>query len=153
VKLKITVHGVAYEVDVEILDPGEGFLPASPLPPMGPRNGLPAPGMPAPGMPAPGMAAPAMGAAPAPVAPRPSAATPAPSSSGGSGSITSPIAGTVVEVHCTVGDEVKSGATLVTIEAMKMNTPITAESDGKVKRVAVQKGDSVREGQDLVELE
>ena len=24
-KLKITVHGVAYEVDVEVLDAGEGF--------------------------------------------------------------------------------------------------------------------------------
>ena len=30
-KLKITVHGVSYEVDVEILDAGEGF-PASALP-------------------------------------------------------------------------------------------------------------------------
>ena len=31
-KLKITVHGVAYEVEVEVLDPGEGFAPAGPLP-------------------------------------------------------------------------------------------------------------------------
>ena len=31
-KLKITVHGVAYEVDVEVLDPGEGFPSATHLP-------------------------------------------------------------------------------------------------------------------------
>ena len=39
-KLKITVHGVAYEVDVEILDAGEGFVPASALPPVAPSNGV-----------------------------------------------------------------------------------------------------------------
>ncbi len=31
-KLKITVHGVAYEVDVEVLDAEQDFLQASPLP-------------------------------------------------------------------------------------------------------------------------
>lgn len=134
-KLKITVHGVAYEVDVEILDPGEGFLPASPLPAMAPRNGPLGP--------------PAGGASPQPVAPRPSSSAAA----DGSGSISSPIAGTVVEVNCKVGDAVDSGAVLITIEAMKMNTPITADRAGKVKRVAVSKDESVREGQLLVELE
>lgn len=36
-KLKITVHGVAYEVEVEVLDPGEGFAPPSALPQVTPR--------------------------------------------------------------------------------------------------------------------
>ncbi len=45
-KLKITVHGVAYEVDVEVLDAGAGFPPVcvSPLPQVNGGAAPPAPG-------------------------------------------------------------------------------------------------------------
>ena len=35
-KLKITVHGIAYEVDVEVLELGEGFAPPAALPVVAP---------------------------------------------------------------------------------------------------------------------
>ncbi|MBE0566557.1 MAG: acetyl-CoA carboxylase biotin carboxyl carrier protein subunit, partial [Krumholzibacteria bacterium] len=35
-KLKITVHGVAYEVDVEVLDAKDEMTASSPLPSMAP---------------------------------------------------------------------------------------------------------------------
>lgn len=135
-KLRITVHGVAYEVDVEVLDPGEGF-------PQGPAraasNGLP----PAPVGPRAGVAAPP-GAVPAPAPVGPSGAA--------SGVIACPVAGTVQELLCKVGDAVKSGQTVVVVEAMKMNTNITAPCDGVVKQVPVAVGDTVREGETLVEF-
>ena len=141
-KLKITVHGVAYEVDVDILDWGELASTAA-LPAM-PRNGG---GLPATNGGGGGAPAPAPGPAPAPRGPAPAPAA------GGDGDITSPIAGTVVETKVSAGDEIADGDTVLVIEAMKMNTPIKASRAAKVKKVAVAKGDSVREGQVLVELE
>jgi biotin carboxyl carrier protein len=130
-KLKITVHGVAYEVDVEVLDAKDemGALPASPLPT---AAAVPAPA------PA-GAAVPPPGPAPAgPVAP---------------GGVASPIAGTVLQVRCKPGERVEAGRDLVVIEAMKMETVIAAPSAGTVRTVLVAAGDSVRENQVLVELD
>ncbi len=132
-KLKITVHGVAYEVDVEVLDTGEGFLGSShgsrPARRRGERNETMATLPPPP-------------SAPEPAAP-----------SGPGGAVTSPIAGTVVELKCKAGDPVENGQVLLVIEAMKMNTSIAASASGKIKSIPVKVGDSVREGQILVELE
>lgn len=129
-KLKITVHGVAYEVEVEVLDAGEGFPAASTLPKPRARLNQPA------------------GAA---VAPPPSTSGPAPSAAGG-GAVASPIAGTIIEIKCKAGDTVTEGQVLLIIEAMKMKTSIAAPTSGKVKSVPVAVGDTVRESQTLVEL-
>lgn len=129
-KLKITVHGVAYEVDVEVLDPGDGF--------------------PAPRQPQRQAAQQRQSETSAP--PRRQAHQPS-SSPTGSGAVTSPIAGTVLEIKCKSGDEVESGQVLLIVEAMKMKTSIAAPTAGKVKSIPVAAGDSVREGQTLVELE
>jgi len=130
-KLKVTVHGVAYEVEVEVLDPGEGFAAAGPLPAFaaGPAH--------------------TGSAAPAPPSARPTA-DPVPAGGPG-GSVTCPIAGTVVEIKCRAGDTVREGQILVVVEAMKMNTSIAAPTSGTVKAVPVAVGDNVREGQVLVE--
>ncbi len=133
-KLKITVHGVAYEVDVEVLDAGDGFPPASSLPrPSTPSSRVPS-GGPAPSAPAP---APAPKAGPA----------------GAGGSVASPIAGTVVEIKCKPGESVSEGQVLLVIEAMKMKTSIAAPTSGKVKSIPIAVGDTVRESQTLVEFE
>ncbi len=131
-KLKITVHGVAYEVDVEILDVEHDFLQASPLPPVM-HHASAAP-----------MAAPAA----VPAAPRPASGAGGPTAN-----VLSPIAGTVLEIKCKAGDTVKNGQELLVIEAMKMETAISSHRDGTVKRVAVAAGDSVRENELLVEFE
>jgi len=137
-KLKITVHGVAYEVDVEVLDPGEGFAPMPALPSV------------------------SSAASPPPMSadrPHPVGPPPRPRSSGGdsassgesASAVTSPIAGTVIEIKCKASDEVKEGDALMVIEAMKMNTSISAPRAGTIKSVAVDAGDTVREGATLVE--
>lgn len=133
-KLKITVHGVAYEVDVEVLDTGEGF------PAVMPTAAMPRPAAPAPA-----------GAAFAPAPQRPVA--PAPAGGDGASVVSCPIAGTVHEIRCKTGDAVQRDDVLLVVEAMKMETSIAAPAAGKVKRVAVGVGDSVREGQVLVEFE
>lgn len=132
-KLKITVHGVAYEVDVEVLDAEKDFLQASPLPAYAAAAPMAAPA-------AAPMAAPSM-----PISPPPAVS--------GDGDVISPIAGIVLEVKCKVGDEVKNGQELLVIEAMKMETAISAPRDGKIKAIPVAAGDSVRENELLVDFE
>ena len=66
-------------------------------------------------------------------------------------SLTAPMAGTVVTVLVEEGVDVKSGDTLLVLEAMKMETEVTAPKDGKVKLVDVAVGDAVQGGQVLIE--
>lgn len=65
----------------------------------------------------------------------------------------SPIAGTVVEVRCAVGDAVDKDQVLLVVDAMKMHTSISSPLSGKVTAVKVAAGDAVRENQPLVEIE
>ena len=65
--------------------------------------------------------------------------------------LTTPMSGTVVKVLVEAGAEVKTGDTLLVLEAMKMETEVTAPKDGKVKSVEVAVGDAVQGGQVLVE--
>ena len=67
---------------------------------------------------------------------------------GNPGHIAAPFAG-VVTVGVAVGDQVNAGQTIATIEAMKMEAPITAPKDGTVERVAVSSTAQV-EGGDLL---
>lgn len=134
-KLRITVHGVPYDVDVEVLDAGEGFPPAGPLPAMPPATRAP-PSTPAPAGPGPGRGAP------------PAAAT----ASDTARSVASPIAGTVVELLCRPGDQVIGGQDVIVIEAMKMKTRVAAPVGGRVARVLPGVGDNVREGDLLIEF-
>jgi biotin carboxyl carrier protein len=96
--------------------------------------------------------------APPPVSPSPAASHPAPPPSPASshpapGEIPSPLAGHVVGVSVTVGQRVKQGESLVTVEAMKMNTFVLAPADGKVAAINVKVGDAVSEGQPLIRIE
>jgi biotin carboxyl carrier protein len=45
--------------------------------------------------------------------------------------------GTVVKVYCNVGQEVKTGEPLISVESMKMEFLIRATHDVKVKEVRV----------------
>ena len=64
--------------------------------------------------------------------------------------VSTPLPGTILDVFVNVGDTVKSGQTVVLLEAMKMENNIEADTDGTVKEVKVRKGDSVLEGDVLV---
>ena len=69
-----------------------------------------------------------------------------------SGQLISPITGLVKIVAIAVGDHVAKGATVVVIEAMKMEYSVTAPRDGAVAELFVAAGDQVHEGATLLNL-
>lgn len=131
-KLKVTLNGVSYEVDVEVLDEGERSYNQSVPVHLPNINNAPA-------------AAPVSAAAP-----RHSAAPVVASSEK---TITAPVGGTIVEVKLRKGDKVTTGQEILILEAMKMHTSIGAPADGVIKSIPVSAGETVREGQVLVEFE
>jgi biotin carboxyl carrier protein len=64
----------------------------------------------------------------------------------------SPLAAVVISVAVVAGQPVDKGDLLVVIEAMKMETRILAPAAGVVKAVHAAAGDAVKPGQVLVEL-
>jgi methylmalonyl-CoA carboxyltransferase small subunit len=65
----------------------------------------------------------------------------------------SPISGIVVKVASQPGQQIQTGDTLLVLEAMKMETNITAPVAGKIAKINVNQGDGVQSGQVLVEFE
>jgi biotin carboxyl carrier protein len=126
-KLRITVEGKPYDVEVEVVE----------------ESGAEAPIRPA-------VAARAVErAAPNPVtAPPPQAA---PSHSGKN--FPSPLAGTVRAIKVAVGDSVAADQEIILLEAMKMETSVSAPAAGRIKAILVAVGDAVQAGQPLVEIE
>ncbi|MHB1155822.1 MAG: biotin/lipoyl-containing protein [Phycisphaerales bacterium] len=127
-KLRITVEGKSYEVDVDVLE-GNGTAPVAAA-----RS-------------APAAARPAAVSAPAPAQ-----AAPAPTSGGGEKVCLAPISGNVTQIKCAPGDHVKFNQPLLVMEAMKMESNIPSPVDGVVKAVRVTVGQSVKNGELLVEL-
>lgn len=128
-KMKITVQGVSYDVEVDVVDGA-----VSTVAPSAPRVTTPS--------------APSA----APIAATPSAPTAAPSASGDK-AINAPVGGTIVSIAVKAGDKVATGSELLILEAMKMQTSIASPVDGVVKKVHVSSGDVVRDNQILVEFE
>ncbi|MDZ4743015.1 MAG: biotin/lipoyl-containing protein [Verrucomicrobiota bacterium] len=128
-KLKITIEGVSYDVEIQM-----------------PQNeGAPAPVR--------RVAPVAQAAAVAPVAAAAAPATSGTSKSAGANDLPCPLSGVVVSVAATVGQAVNEGDTVMTLEAMKMYTAVTAHKSGTVKAVLVVAGESVDEGQGLITIE
>ena len=65
----------------------------------------------------------------------------------------SPVSGLVVRVTSQVGQKIQAGDTLLVLEAMKMETNITAPAAGKIAKINVGQGDAVQGGLILVEFE
>lgn len=121
-RLRITVDGKAYDVTVEELDAG----PLAPPPAVVLGATVP----------------PAVAAAPVAAAPAAAAH--------GAGDVVAPLGGTVQSVLVTVGQRVAEGEKLAVLEAMKMNTQISAPRAGQVARVEVRAGQVVETGQLLL---
>jgi biotin carboxyl carrier protein len=126
-KLRITVEGKAYDVDVEVLDD---------------RVGPPAPTMQIPAA-APSMSEPSF---------QPSAAAP-PTTSNGGRAVMAPIVGTILQIKVAPGDTVAMNQVVLVMEAMKMETDVASPFAGKVKAVHVTAGEPVKSGQVLIEFE
>lgn len=67
-------------------------------------------------------------------------------------SILSEVTGTVWKIVTPVGGRVEEGDTLLIVESMKMEIPVTAPSAGTVAAYHVGEGDAVADGQSVGEL-
>jgi biotin carboxyl carrier protein len=128
VKLNITIKDKTFEVDVEAVEP-ESPVQTRPL-----------------------------GKGPAPVrVPAAPVAAPPPAVSDKAVDenkvCRSPVAGIVIRIAAQVGQSIQTGDILLVLEAMKMETNITAPGSGKVAAIPVNEGDGVQSGQILVEFE
>ena len=141
-KLHVTVNGVTYEVEVEVIEDDEdasgsyGFSATN----IYSQQSAPPPA-----------AAPAAAPAASPAA-APSAPPPAPSSGGGN-TLTSPLPGVVKKINVKPGDAVKANDTVMVIEAMKMETSISSPVDGTIKAINVSLEQSVQQGEVLATFE
>lgn len=80
----------------------------------------------------------------------PTSSTPAAASSGED--VPSPLAGNIFKVLVAPGQQVSEGDTVMILEAMKMETEISAPKAGVVGSINVKEGDSVQVGQSLLTL-
>jgi biotin carboxyl carrier protein len=127
-KLKLTIDGKVYEVDVEATEPEK------------PRAGNSY------GSSTPRAAAPVKAPSPATT----NGDTPVADESK---VCRSPVTGVVVKIHAQAGQAILANDVLMVLEAMKMETTITSPVAGKIARVNVGDGDAVQGGQVLVEFE
>jgi methylmalonyl-CoA carboxyltransferase small subunit len=128
-KIQIVIGGKAYEVEVEV-EGGEDHL--------GVPGHLP-----------PGTAT--IQSTRVPTAPRPH--SPSEVDADESKACRSPVAGIVVRVCVQAGQELQLDDLLVVLEAMKMETGVSAPIAGKVKSVKAVPGEAVKLNQVLVEFE
>lgn len=67
--------------------------------------------------------------------------------------VLSDITGTVWKVEAAVGQAVGAGDTLLVVESMKMEIPVTAPVAGVVAAVLVAEGEAVEDGMAVVVLQ
>jgi acetyl-CoA carboxylase biotin carboxyl carrier protein len=67
--------------------------------------------------------------------------------------ITSTMAGTVLQMKVSVGDQVEINQEIAILESMKMEIPVESLVSGTVKAIKVLEGDFVNEGDVLMVVE
>lgn len=89
-----------------------------------------------------------------PLSPAPSRSSSPKKTGGEEGAVkvTAPMPGKVLAVKKQVGDAVKSGDTILVLEAMKMENDIVAPKDGVIASLNVTSGDSVESGAVLASM-
>ncbi len=134
-KLQITVDSKLYEVDVEIPEDRNSQYMSGYIPPYSPASRVTVPPV----------------VSPAPASETPAAESTPPTADGKV--CRSPMAGVVVQINAQVGQQIQENDLLMVLEAMKMETNITAPVAGKVKTITVNPGDAVAKDQVVVEFE
>jgi geranyl-CoA carboxylase alpha subunit len=71
---------------------------------------------------------------------------------GGSGTVTAPMHGNLMDVFFSPGDSVEAGDDVAVMEAMKMEHRLTAQVSGKVVAVHVSPGDQLASGTMVLEI-
>jgi 3-methylcrotonyl-CoA carboxylase alpha subunit len=69
------------------------------------------------------------------------------------GSLMAPMPATVRKVAVKAGDAVRHGDVLIVLEAMKMELPVRATSDGTVSAIHCREGELVQPGVSLIEID
>ncbi|MEI6985481.1 MAG: biotin/lipoyl-containing protein [Rhodospirillaceae bacterium] len=133
-KLQISIDGKAYQLDVEVLEEDRAPQSRGLVPPRAHESVQRTSQQPL---------APATPAAPA----RPEQAVDE------ARACRSPVAGVVIKIKVNPGQVVKQDDLIMVLEAMKMETNITAPGAGTVKSIMVAEGDGVKPKQLLVEFE
>jgi methylmalonyl-CoA carboxyltransferase small subunit len=132
VKLRITLDDTTFEVDVEVAEPDHASLPPAYHVGTARLSGSTAI--------APVGAGSTLASAPnAPVADESKACR-------------SPVSGVVVKLLASVGASIQAGDSLLVLEAMKMETNITAPQTGVIAAIKVEQGARVQTGDVLVEF-
>jgi acetyl-CoA/propionyl-CoA carboxylase, biotin carboxylase, biotin carboxyl carrier protein len=67
--------------------------------------------------------------------------------------LVSPMQGTVIKIAVTDGQQVSAGDTMLMLEAMKMEQPLTAHKDGTVTGLSVTVGQTVTSGETICQIE
>ena len=67
-------------------------------------------------------------------------------------SVLSELNAVVLTIEVATGDRVQNGDTLIVLESMKMEIPVTAPRDGTVAAILVREKQTVEEGQKLAIL-
>ena len=127
-KLRITVEGKSYDVMVELLDDRGAIQHDLPS-----RTGRQVEQLPLSTTTAAVVAPPATRAAP--------------------GDVTCPLSGKVIAVDVRVGDAVKVGDRLATLEAMKMFTHVFSTAAGRVASIQAKVGEALDEGSVILRIE
>jgi methylmalonyl-CoA carboxyltransferase small subunit len=130
-RLQIGVEGRTYEVEVEVLQEDGVARPPSYAP--------------YPAMPSTIQSTPAPGVTPQ--------SAPTDSNLDEAKVCRSPVAGIVIRVNIQPGQQLQANDLMLVLEAMKMETNVTAPSPGVVKAIKVQPQDAVKVNQVLVEFE
>ena len=133
-KLRITLDERTFEVEVEVAQEDHANLP--PAYPVGTARLSGSAASAAPGSANAGQTA---GAPPAAVADESKACR-------------SPVSGVVVKVIAAAGDQINAGDSILVLEAMKMETNITAPQSGVIASIKVEQGARVQTGDVLVEF-
>lgn len=68
------------------------------------------------------------------------------------GGVPSPMSGLITKLLVNVGDKVKKGDKIAILEAMKMENNIEAPTDGEVKDICIEEGDSVDKDDDIMHI-
>ncbi|MBM3423146.1 MAG: acetyl-CoA carboxylase biotin carboxyl carrier protein subunit [Chlorobi bacterium] len=132
-QLSLTIDGKKYVVDVDVIEGEEVRMPTS--------------------FPAPTSTIQSKPLASPQHAPKPQASQLPPDTFPDEKVCRSPIAGIVNRVNVQVGQKLQVNDLLVVLEAMKMETNITAHTSGTVKAIMASPGEAVRSGQALIEFE
>ena len=128
-KLRITIDEKTYDVDVEVAEDHANLPPAYPV-----------------------GSAKLAGSAASVQPDQPTTSAPPSNLANESKVCRSPVSGIVVKVLADAGQQIQAGDSLLVLEAMKMETNITAPAAGVIAAIKVKAGEHVQTGDVLLEF-